>query len=165
MYKKQANPIFFPAGTNILPRVFSIKNLIWPPDPLNKGKLNFLLHFWAKVPLFPPLHPCGNLPNIHGCLQHSEIWPFSLFKTQFQTINIHEGHISENMAKLNKVRPLYFLTLFKFEKKTYSFANFALFSEIQSFCQAQFQSRVYKVHVCGARGGGKKLGSEPKLGK
>ena len=33
-------------------------------------------------------------------LQHSEIWPFSLFKTQFQTIKIHEGHISENMAKL-----------------------------------------------------------------
>ena len=117
MYKKQVDRIFFPACTNILPRVFSIKNLIWPPDPLNKGKLNFLLHFWAKVPLFPPPHPCGNLPNIHGCLQHSEIWPFSLFKTQFQTIKIHEGHISENMAKLNKVRPLYFLKLLKFEKK------------------------------------------------
>ena len=25
--------------------VFSVKNLIWPPDPLNKGKMDFLLHF------------------------------------------------------------------------------------------------------------------------
>ena len=35
IYKKQADPKFFPGGTNILPLVFfSIKNLIWPPDPL-----------------------------------------------------------------------------------------------------------------------------------
>ena len=46
MYKKQADPIFFPGSTNILPRVFfSIKSLIWPLDPLNKGKIDFLLHF------------------------------------------------------------------------------------------------------------------------
>ena len=44
MYIKQADPIFSPAGTNILLRVFfSIKNLIWPPDLLNKGKIDFLL--------------------------------------------------------------------------------------------------------------------------
>ena len=44
MYKKQADAIFFPAGTNILSCVFSIKNLIWPQDPRNKGKIDFLLH-------------------------------------------------------------------------------------------------------------------------
>ena len=42
MYKRQVNQIVFPAGTNILPRVFfSIKNFIWLPHPLNKGKLDF----------------------------------------------------------------------------------------------------------------------------
>ena len=34
------------AGTNILPHFFfSMKFLFWSPDPLNKGKLKFLLHF------------------------------------------------------------------------------------------------------------------------
>ena len=46
MYKKQADPTFFPAGTNNLPRVFfSIENLILPPDPLNKGKIDFYCIF------------------------------------------------------------------------------------------------------------------------
>ena len=46
MYKKQDDPIFSPAGTNILPRVFfSIKNLTWPPDPSIKEKLIFYLIF------------------------------------------------------------------------------------------------------------------------
>ncbi len=32
------------AGTNMFPHLFfSIKNFIWPPDPLNKGKIDFLL--------------------------------------------------------------------------------------------------------------------------
>ena len=26
---------------------FSIKNIIWPPDPLNKEKIDFLLKIWA----------------------------------------------------------------------------------------------------------------------
>ena len=45
MYKKQADPIFFPAGTNILPRVFFRLQTFWPPDPLNKGKMDFYCNF------------------------------------------------------------------------------------------------------------------------
>ena len=35
-------------GTNMLPHLFfSIKNLIWPQDPLIERKIDFSLHFWA----------------------------------------------------------------------------------------------------------------------
>ena len=51
MYKRQADPISFPGPNRgyqyASPSFFSIKNLIWPPDPLNKGKMDFFLHFWA----------------------------------------------------------------------------------------------------------------------
>ena len=51
MYKRQADPISFPGPDRwyqyASPSFFSIKNFIWPPDPLNKGKIDLLLHFWA----------------------------------------------------------------------------------------------------------------------
>ena len=47
MYKRQADPISFPRPDrryqHVSPSFFSIKNFIWPPDPLNKGKIDFLL--------------------------------------------------------------------------------------------------------------------------
>ena len=47
MYKRQADPISFPGPDRryqyVSPSFFSIKNFIWPPDPLNKGKIDFLL--------------------------------------------------------------------------------------------------------------------------
>ena len=51
MYKRQVDPIFFPGPDRryqyASPSFFLIKNLIWPPDPLNKGKIDFLLQIWA----------------------------------------------------------------------------------------------------------------------
>ena len=47
MYKRQVDPISFPMPDRryqyASPSFFSIKNFIWPPDPLNKGKIDFLL--------------------------------------------------------------------------------------------------------------------------
>ena len=45
MYKRQADLISFPGPDRryqyASPSFFSIKNLIWSPDPLNKGKIDF----------------------------------------------------------------------------------------------------------------------------
>ena len=49
MYKRQADPISFPGPDRRYqfssPSFFSIKNLIWPQDPLNKGKIDFYCIF------------------------------------------------------------------------------------------------------------------------
>ena len=45
-----ANPIISPSPTtwpNILPHLFSVEIFIGPMDPINIGKINFLLHIWA----------------------------------------------------------------------------------------------------------------------
>ena len=49
MYKRQVDPIFFPQPDRrdqySSPFFFLMKILFWSPDPLNKGKIKFLLHF------------------------------------------------------------------------------------------------------------------------
>ena len=50
MYKRQADLISFPMPDRRYQYAslsfFSIKNFIWPPDPLNKGKIDFLLQIY-----------------------------------------------------------------------------------------------------------------------
>ena len=45
MYKRQVGRISFPTC------FFSIKNLIWPPDPLNNGKIDFFIAFLSSLKL------------------------------------------------------------------------------------------------------------------
>ena len=56
MYKRQVDPISFPKpdcrDQYSSPFFFLMKILFWSPDPLNKGKLEFLLHFWALWGLY-----------------------------------------------------------------------------------------------------------------
>ena len=55
MYKRQADPISFPGPDRryqyVSPSFFLIKNLIWPPDPLNKGKIDFFIAILSSVKL------------------------------------------------------------------------------------------------------------------